>query len=356
MSRRTISLLLVAAALFSACVLYILTPHGIGLGFDSAIYLDAAQNLWIHHRFATTMPDGSLFPLTHYPPLFPLFLVIGKITAGSWIAGARFINAVFFGLNIALMGLLLLAFGGVPLAGAILAMMIASLSVAMLSVHTMALSEPLGLFFGFLGFGFLLRPLKNHPRLHLAIAAICFALASLARYANVTFLVTSLGYMPWCRIRDHKYSHFLTGMAFSLLGFAPMALLFLRNYLLTGNAFHRSVYFHPQTLLAALRQMVRTLAVWVCQSSELGRPCAVIAVIIVISVIVIPGRTELQRLLKFFIGVYLATLLFTLSWVDAGFHLVNLSPRRQETDNWFYQTFFLSVQGFHKLADDLKYM
>src|SRR5207302_1129290 len=76
---------------------------------------------------------------------------------------------------------------GVSGVGALMGGLFLATSVDFLWVHTMAWSEPLCLFFGFLGAWFLTRFLRDKQRGLLIWSGACMAMAALTRYIGVAF-------------------------------------------------------------------------------------------------------------------------------------------------------------------------
>lgn len=212
------------------------TRWGIGITPDSVAYIAAARELL----------SGHGYPITHWPPLLSVSLATIGLFRVDPLVGAKWLNAVLFATNIALAGTIVARYTRGSLWASFLAAFLMLTSSDMLMIHSMAWSEPLFIFFGFLGLLFLADYLDRQlPGLLLASAG-AVALAFLTRYPGAAFVATgSAGLVLlsrrgiWKRLAD--------AAVFVVISSAPMALWMLRNVHTAGNATGRSVAFHPIT-------------------------------------------------------------------------------------------------------------
>ncbi len=124
------------------------------------------------------------------------------------------------------------------------ASLFAALSYDVLRIYARAWSEGLFLVLVLFGMFYLGRYLERPSWYALIVSAGLFALAWLSRYAGATLLITGgLAILLWSsrafwrRIRD--------AVLFGAIVTLPMALLMLRNYLLTDNIANRTLVFTP---------------------------------------------------------------------------------------------------------------
>ena len=91
------------AAISIALVLHA-TPEGLGLTDDSIAYIAGARSMLAGqgYREAWLASNG---PVTHFPPAYPSVLAFLGLFGLDPLRGSRFLNAVLFGLNTALMGI-----------------------------------------------------------------------------------------------------------------------------------------------------------------------------------------------------------------------------------------------------------
>jgi len=143
-------LALIGISLIGAATLLLTTRWGIGLSPDSITYIGAARSLLMGNGLSVPTYSGQFSPMTHFPPLFSgLLSVIGSIGIAP-LEGARWLNAIFFAANIALVGVIVYFSTGsifLSLLGSVLMVVL----FPMVQAHSMAWSEPLFIFFGFLG-------------------------------------------------------------------------------------------------------------------------------------------------------------------------------------------------------------
>src|SRR5262249_53231128 len=126
------------------------TPEGLGLSDDSIGYIAGARSMLAGHgyREAWLASDG---PVTHFPPGFPAVLALVGLSGLDPLRGARFLDALLFGLNTALLGILGWRMTKSLPAGLILATLFV-VNDSLLRVHAVAMSEPLFIFLSLLAF------------------------------------------------------------------------------------------------------------------------------------------------------------------------------------------------------------
>src|SRR5262245_27880051 len=117
------------------------TPEGLGLSDDSIAYIAGARSVLAGngYREAWLASNG---PVTHFPPGFSSALTFLGLFGLDPLRGARFLNALLFGLNAGLLGILAWRMTPSITAGLVLAG-IFLMSGEMLQIHAVAMSEPL---------------------------------------------------------------------------------------------------------------------------------------------------------------------------------------------------------------------
>jgi 4-amino-4-deoxy-L-arabinose transferase-like glycosyltransferase len=248
-------------ALVAAAIIWIATPRGVGIEYDSVFYWSAAENLLQGRGLGRIDGAGEFIPLTHFPPLYPLSLAAVAGTSGaSVVTAARLISAALFGLNLLLLGRLIVGLG----AGRWIASgcaLICLTAPVVLERHLWALSEPL--YFAWLlgSLGFLSRSIDEPANRWLLAAAATSGLATLTRYTGLSLLVTGVIALlffearPWiARLRRAA----LYGVVGGLL---PVAWQ-VRNLLVAGTTTNRVLLFHPPNV-DQLREAGSTLAAWI---------------------------------------------------------------------------------------------
>ena len=165
------------------------TPQGLSLSDDSIGYIAGARSMVAGHgyREAWLASNG---PVTHFPPAYSSVLAFIGLFGLDPLRGARFLNALLFGLNLVLMGILGWRMTKSLPAGLVLAALFLA-NDSLLRVHTTALSEPLFIFLSLLAFWmFDLYFERDAHWLWLVACGVFVGLAYLTRYAGLALLVT----------------------------------------------------------------------------------------------------------------------------------------------------------------------
>ncbi len=333
----TFYVLLALLGALSSVLLWVNTPWGIGVGYDSMFYLGAAGNLVDGLGLSRTDGFGNLIPLTHYPPLYPIILAFFH-----WLSGipvdfvARILAAGLIGINVAMIGWLVYRFTGSTLAGGLGALLAVS-SPVLIDVHLMAMSEPPYLLIILMLLGALFAYLVRGDIRTLALAGLLAGTAYLARYVGASaagaggLAVLILGRKPWWkRVKD--------ALLFGLVAAGVMVAWYVRNSLLTGGGANRAFLFHPPTA-AQLRQGLVTVSLWLLPPSVPGLLRLLFTAVMVLALVgaavyagtrgrtLAAGGGRIRRawiatgLLAVFILAYVVLLGFSLTFFDASTRL-----------------------------------
>ncbi len=242
-SPRLISLLILCLLAGSATLLVLrATPEGLGLSDDSIAYIAGARSLLAGqgYREAWLASNG---PVTHFPPGFPAALAFLGLFGLDPLRGARLLNALLFGLNTFLLGILGWRMTRSLVAGLLLAALFAA-NDSLLRLHTTAMSEPLFIFLNLLAFwAFDLHFEREGHGLYLLACGILSGLAYLTRYAGGALLATFVAALailpPNKRPRRHSMALFLAGALPWLMAWS------IRNQLVGGSMTNRELAWHP---------------------------------------------------------------------------------------------------------------
>ncbi|HSM71493.1 MAG TPA: phospholipid carrier-dependent glycosyltransferase, partial [Anaerolineales bacterium] len=227
------------------------TPEGLGLFDDSIAYVAGARSMLAGdgYREAWLASNG---PVTHFPPGFSSLLAFFGLFGLDPLRGTRFVNALLFGLNTGLLGIIVWRMTPSLTAGLVIAALFVT-SGEMLEIHVTAMSEPLFIFLSLLAFWsfdlYFERPPSSVGRgiigewWWLVACAAFTGMAYLTRYAGLalaaTFIVAILVLRSTWRKR-------LTSIGVFLAGFLPFALGWaLRNRIVAGNLTNRAFGWHP---------------------------------------------------------------------------------------------------------------
>ncbi|HEU0293353.1 MAG TPA: phospholipid carrier-dependent glycosyltransferase [Anaerolineales bacterium] len=230
------------------------TPEGLGLSDDSIAYIAGARSMLAGngYREAWLASNG---PVTHFPPGFSSTLAFVGLFGPDPLRGARFVNALLFGLNALLLGILawrmtLSLTAGLVLAGLFL------MSSEMLQVHGMAMSEPLFIFLFLLSLWAFDLYFEFPPSSvgrgiagewwWLVGCGVLSGMAYLTRYAGLALVAAYIGAI--CILRT-SWRKRLTSIGIFLVGFLPWALGWaIRNRLVAETATNRTFAWHPITV------------------------------------------------------------------------------------------------------------
>ncbi len=220
------------------------TPEGLGLSDDSIAYIAGARSMLAGQGYREAWLASNQ-PVTHYPPAFSSILTFVGLFGVDPLHGARLVNALLFGLNAGLLGILGWRMTPSLTAGLVLAALFVS-SSEMLQVHAVAMSEPLFIFLSLLSFWmFDLYFERDHHWLWLIACGTFVGMAYLTRYAGLalvaTFIVALLILRDNWRKRLISVGIFLASVLPWILGWA------IRNRLLAENATNRTFAWHTIT-------------------------------------------------------------------------------------------------------------
>jgi hypothetical protein len=235
------------------------TRWGAGINSDSIGYIELARNLSNGLGFGRLSFDGNFIPMKHWTPLFPAALSAFLLLDIDPANAARWLNAILFGANILLVGLIINKFT-CSVRMAVFGSLLMMLSDSSLNIHSMALTEPLFVFFVLSGFSLLACYIEDPKPLTLISAAGAIAMASLARWAGMPFILSgTLGVLFFSKKPYRK--RIIDTSVFAVVSFLPIALFMMRNLLLTGSTSDAHIYFHP-VAMNHLKNMLKTFSHW----------------------------------------------------------------------------------------------
>ncbi len=334
-TQRLALLLLVVLALAGMALLWYITPYGMGLVNDSIAYIGGARNLLAGNGYSRLTGNGSPQPISNYPPMFSIAIAAVSLLGLESLKAVWALNIFLFGANIFLTGFILLQMTRKP-AFALLGGLFFVISEPLFGFHSLAMSEPLYLFLGFLCLLFLKSSLTRPGWGWPVAAGMMAGLAFLTRYVGVAlFGPALLGFLFLLKTWKERIR---SGLLFLAGGLPPVAAWLVRNLLVAENAANRQLAWHPIPadkineglmnfwgwLLPERGGLVeRLLPFW---GAVLALLLAALAVGVVVALVQYHrGRITLPQN-AFLLGwifavqalVYLATLVFTLTLVDAS--------------------------------------
>ncbi|HAV78381.1 MAG TPA: hypothetical protein DCX53_13620 [Anaerolineae bacterium] len=229
------------------------TPEGLSLSDDSIAYVAGARSMLAGEGYREAWL-ASNEPVTHFPPGFSSVLAFFGLFGLDPLRGTRLVNALLFGLNTGLLGIIAWRMTPSLTAGLVLAALFVT-SGEMLQVHTSAMSEPLFIFLSLCAFWnfdlYFERPPSSVGRgiigewWWLAACAAFAGMAFLTRYAGLALVATFIVAIIVLRSTWRKR---ITSIGIFLAGFLPFALGWaLRNRMLADSATNRVLAWHPIT-------------------------------------------------------------------------------------------------------------
>jgi hypothetical protein len=234
---------------------------------DSASYIGAARNA-VEGR-GLTLPWGSPpdRPLVHFPPLYPAVLAAIGLLGPDPLAVTRWLNAVLFGANIALVAFAVLSVTRNRFLSCLAAVLTAA-SPAMLRIHTAAWSEPLFIFLLVIALAALHAYAQRPARRLFLLACDATALAVLCRWTGAPLV--GAGMVVLCVFGSGGTVKRLGRCAlFGFLSSLPTGLWMLRNVRLSGTAANRYFASHPLTG-QHISNALGTVSGWALPNSQPG--------------------------------------------------------------------------------------
>ena len=220
------------------------TPNGLGLSDDSIAYIAGARSMAAGEGYREAWLASNQ-PVTHFPPAFSSVLAFFGLLGIDPLRAARWVNALLFGLNATLLGILGWRMTPSLTAGVILAALFVA-SGDLFSVHAVAMSEPLFIFFSLLAFWmFDLYFERHHHWLWLIACGMFVGMAYLTRYAGLALVAT---FIVALLVLHTNWQKRLSSIGIFLASVIPWALGWsIRNRLVAGNATNRAFAWHPLT-------------------------------------------------------------------------------------------------------------
>lgn len=220
------------------------TPEGAGLSDDSIAYIAGARSIAAGDGYREAWLASNQ-PVTHFPPAFPALLAFFGFLGIDPLHAARWVNALLYGANAGLLGILAWRMTPSLTAGLILAGLFV-LCAEMLQVHAVAMSEPFFIFLSLLSLWmFDLYFERDHHWWWLAACGTFVGIAYLTRYAGLALVAT---FVTALVILHDSWRKRLVSIGIFVLSALPWMLGWsIRNRLVAENATNRTFAWHPIT-------------------------------------------------------------------------------------------------------------
>jgi len=218
------------------------TPEGLALSDDSIAYIAGARSMLAGQGYREAWLASNQ-PVTHFPPAFSSVLAFFSWFGPEPLNVARYFNALLFGLNAGLLGVLAWRMTPSLTAGVVIAALFI-LNSELLQVHTAAMSEPLFIFLSLLSLWMFDLYFERHTHwLWLVLCGTFVGMAYLTRYAGLaliaTFVVALIILRDSWRKRLESIGIFLAAVLPWILGWT------IRNRLVAENTTNRVLAWHP---------------------------------------------------------------------------------------------------------------
>jgi len=214
---------LICLAIIGTWIIYYATVWGVGfIDWDSFNYIAVARSLAQGRGFIYPTDPDTYAPLTNFPPMYPLVLSIFELVNIDAVNGARYLNALLFGLSSILVGITL----KIETSSSIFALLGSFLvitSSTLVFFYSFALAEGLYIFFTLLGFLFLLFYIKTNKRYYLILSGLIIGMSIMTRYVGVANILTA-GFALLV-YKKRRFTHKLLDLGiFMILTFGPILL------------------------------------------------------------------------------------------------------------------------------------
>ena len=228
--------LVILAQLGVALLLFVTSIWGMNLRMDSVYYVSLAR---FFENYNANKEIISVY-LPFHPPLFPFVLSWGHCIGVDPFEGARWLNALLFGFNILLVGIITKKYTGSPwlgLTGALLML----LAPDVVNIHLTAQNDPLFIFFLLLWLLAFFYYLKGFKLSWLLLGTLFVVLASMTRYAGMPVIMAGLWAILFFNQGRSKWAH---AVIFTSI---PCIFLFFwaRYSYIEHSPFQRHFSFHP---------------------------------------------------------------------------------------------------------------
>jgi hypothetical protein len=284
-------------------VLLSTSRYGVGTLADSAHYIATARSLLAgtgYRSYASSVQEERGYrsdmsaPYTQWPPLFPTLLAAIGLAGVDPQVGARWLNAIAFGLIVFLSGELFARYTTskvLVVTGAVAVLT----SSPLVDFAVMALSEPvfivLVLLVGLSLPGFL----RDRRRSGLVLVSVLVGLACLQRYAGVC-LIPAVGILIGISaLRYRPLQGLIYLLIFGVLSTAPTALWCLRNHAVAWAPVggHQPHPISAAALIGPFEAGARVVTTWLFPWTRLGaiRPVYAALVLVLAGAAIVCSRT-----------------------------------------------------------------
>jgi len=332
-------------------------PHGIGIRTDSVAYLWSAKNLAQGVGLGTVDAFGNFKPLIHFPPLYPVLLAAFEILGVSGLDAARWLGALFIGLQILLSGMILARLTNRSFWFPIIGVLVLFYFPAVWETSLYAMTEPLYIVFSLTGFLCLDNYYVNNKSRWLWVASLLFGLSFVTRYIGIAVITAGLLFILF-QNRTGAKRKIVEILSMGSISLFPMLVWLIRNKMLTGSATNRGLDFVP----IAPKEWILTfqsIMTWIEPVRAAIKISLITLIIFLIAMVVSYSifrrkegiskkhQTQLPLLLFLYVVVYIVLTIVARLWADPTIPL--------SEDRILYpflgSLFFLALYGLYLLIN-----
>lgn len=318
--------------LIGAILVFVGSPHGLGLTNDSARYLRIAKVVSGEQRLGKIYPEY----MRHFPPGYPAMLAAGKCIGLDELEMGRWWNALAMALTTLIIGFTVYRLCDRTLWPALVASALVVVSHVSLEMHLHIWSEPAFQVFLLITISLLARQVDAPSRRRAILIGLIVAASTMLRYAGASMIIMgtlTLFFLQRSSWRDR----FIDCVIFAGIAVAPLLYLASYNHQRTesGEALDRTIKFYGVHRVQ-LREAWTTFATWIFPEHKnpvSRRNWEFLAVVIAFAAVVAsrmwirsqarrhgdyqrPPLPTYVRLALMMCGVYLAFLFVSLAFVD----------------------------------------
>lgn len=285
-SRATYLVLLTVIAIGAFVASLVATRWGISTSSDSARYVRSARHvLGRDVRVEQAVPAEAKAEQAHYPPMYSSVLALVSLGGADPLDAARWLHAALLAANAIVASELVRRFTG-STAAALFVATVSAFSHASIYIHTIALSEPLYIFFSLLSLGLLATHVRRPSWPLLAGSGLLCGAGVMTRYAGWALVPAGAGcllLLPRRPIPLRLRDALVFGAIACVLPFAWS----IRNQVVLGSATNRVVAWHPAGMLH-LRDAARTAWNWLAAERVVHPALTGLAAIVAATVLILP--------------------------------------------------------------------
>ncbi len=236
-------LVLLLIALAGAGLVLFHTRFGPGASGDSAFYVMGAENLAAGRGYARYSGGYELDPITGFPPLYSLALAGLRAFESDLFAAGRMLNVALFGLNLLIVGWLLLRHTRSVWA-AVFGQILVLTSATQVGLHSWIMSEPVYTLLSLLALWLTVGYIRSRSVIQMFALGALLSMAFLTRYVGASLLAACLTTIL-LTAREEFWSRLKRAAGVAVIAGAPILIWFWRNAQVAESLTNREFLLHP---------------------------------------------------------------------------------------------------------------